>query len=62
MASSADGMTSRWSGTQLAVGVLGRHRRCCVELDTRAGILRLLDKDGRGLVSIESLSWRPGFL
>ena len=42
MASSADGMTSRWSGTQLAVGVLGRHRRCCVELDTRAGILRLL--------------------
>ena len=30
--------------------------------EEHAGILRLLDKDGRGLVSIESLSWRPGFL
>ena len=31
----------RWSGTQLGVGVLGRHRRCSIEL-AQHGILRLL--------------------
>jgi hypothetical protein len=33
--------TSRWKGTQLGVGVLGRHRRCCIEL-AAGGVLRLL--------------------
>ena len=32
---------NRWSGTQLGVGVLGRHRRCSIELAPH-GILRLL--------------------
>ena len=37
--------TKRWNGTQLGVGVLGRHRRCCIEL-AKGGILRLLENAG----------------
>ena len=37
---------SRWTGTQLGVGVLGRHRRCCIEL-AAGGVLRLLAENAQ---------------
>ncbi|EKX49733.1 hypothetical protein GUITHDRAFT_135895 [Guillardia theta CCMP2712] len=35
------GARRRWSGKQLAVGILGRHRACIIEL-TSSGVLRVL--------------------
>jgi len=52
--------TKRWNGTQLGVGVLGRHRRCCIEL-AKGGILRLLENAGTNSLEDEGggkrISW-----
>eukprot|EP00960_Hanusia_phi_P018060 530919-Hanusia_phi.AAC.1 len=40
----------RWAGKQLAVGILGRHRPCLIEL-TSSGILRILAINSMGTQS-----------
>lgn len=40
-----------WPGKQLAVGIFGRHRPCCIEL-TWAGVVRVRSRDeGEGIVA-----------